>query len=570
MIHAPYPLVKMSENCGEANASIKFFDAIDTVDRYKLSTTIPNIIENSSFSKQDMNKEEGQKGKSMEASDIESFQFKQNQPLIKDWINEFNQKRQQNEKQETANNPSLWSREYSSFSNSISNIPMDSMKANFNTDFNSNSNFNNSANVSIESTSNQSTILNGWTKEFMEKYQEFEDDLDNIDSKINNITISDSSSWIQEYQTNQKSWAEEFKEQQESKELKETAKRMLSQINFEQDAKLKNSRFVAFLQKLTNQQGTEIEELNQANHSYNNSQFQNFHSQSQNSIKNWQDQYMENISPLITENDKEWLSMQKDWSKYKTLGYGYEGFIWEEYSIYNYSTSSPILNPYSSCTLNEADSIPLNRIKDAILAWESIVYRDPTNAYAWSKLGHLQQLNEMDGQAISAFIRVIQLQSQKNGIGDETLLALAASCANESCIADCIDALERYTGINQNGSHLNIDANIDSHLNTKINNEKRFNSDRIGNLVQRLKSKNDDMALSIAYNISGNYQSAIECLERLLSPFSSKNSNFECKENDQNSLSQEQEIIIKSRLGNKFLFNFHLNSFYSFLIQFLI
>ena len=274
------------------------------------------------------------------------------------------------------------------------------------------------------------TNTSGWQQQFLNECNN-EKSSDWQQQFFNEFNDEKSSQWQQQFfnEFNKEkpsdslqadSWIAEFSEKikmedgTERIEMARTAQELLESLHLEGDEKLAKSRFVAYLRQLVQDGVCPIFGGG-------------FGSDA--SFQQWKGQYLNSISSIQSNND---LTQPKDWEHFQAHGFGYEGYAAERHGQYMFSV--PIgANPYRNNGLEQATSTT----KDAILALEARLYADPKDAAAWSQLGHLQQLNEMDVQAIPAFLRATQLDP-----GNSTAwLGLAASCANENCIPDALEAL---------------------------------------------------------------------------------------------------------------------------------
>ncbi|PJF18205.1 hypothetical protein PSACC_01984 [Paramicrosporidium saccamoebae] len=294
--------------------------------------------------------------------------------------------------------------------------------------------------------------------------------------------------WPSEPAEGADSWVDEFKSANanEDEELKHTAQGILNSLELDHDSKLQNSRFVAYLHTLAgaeasaNQEGrddwanefgstvadgakvkataknwadefgstvadgTKVKASaeNWADEFSSAATSDNFVQQE---FETWKQDFFKNIEPL--KEDAQWANMEKAWEEYQGTGYGYENFAQREFGTYHFSV--PIVeNPYRTVP-NKAELLASNvNFKDSILLYEAIVNEDPSNVSAWVQLGTLQQANECDAQAIAAFLKVLASSPSDK----DALIGLAASCINESCIPDALEAFQRLLGSAEKGS----------------------------------------------------------------------------------------------------------------------
>jgi tetratricopeptide (TPR) repeat protein len=137
-------------------------------------------------------------------------------------------------------------------------------------------------------------------------------------------------------------------------------------------------------------------------------------------------------------------------------------------------------------------------LRGAILAYEALVHAEPENAEAWLRLGSLQQLNEMDVQAIPALREALRFGATT------ALLALAASLVNESCIPEALETLRTWLQSTTGSSIEFVEGPT-----------------RLASLIRAISveaggSIDGNVALSILFSITGNHSQASECLEKTL------------------------------------------------------
>lgn len=261
----------------------------------------------------------------------------------------------------------------------------------------------------------------------------------------------------------------------EDAELKRAAKSILDNLQPESDIKLQKSRFVAYLKDLTGETSGR--------------------SNAKGSFKEWKESFIENISHIPDESG--WSEIKKDWEQYQGTGLGYDGFARKEFSSYQFSV--PIgANPFRN-EINKLEmmaSVDNMNLRDAILLLEAVVHEDPNRQDAWSIIGALQQANEIDAQAIAALYKATDLNPNDSC----SWVKLAASCANETCIPDAIDALRGY-------------------LKTQGLQEPPGDLSQLCLVLKNLTATSDDtlmlLASSIIHNMAGKHNEAIQILRNM-------------------------------------------------------
>lgn len=289
------------------------------------------------------------------------------------------------------------------------------------------------------------------------------------------------------------SWLDEFKTEeaaaslQEDQEMGMVAASLLDTLDLT-DQKLANSKFVAFLRQLSGRSQPAYCPFGAG-------------VQSQSDFEVWKQQYLQNIGHLTEDQaSEEWRAMEKGWEKYQAEGYGYEQFAKNHFSHYVFTGDNELIGKSTSelmLLMNQAGPL-----KKRILACEAILHEDTQASDAWLQLGKLQQLNELDVQAIAA------LQKAKDLGAVDALIPLAASLTNESCIPEALDALDNWL-LKQTGSYEIPSIRSPS---------------RIAGLIREYSMSMQDLqdqvsgnvALSILFSIAGNHQEATNVLESAL------------------------------------------------------
>jgi len=343
-----------------------------------------------------------------------------------------------------------------------------------------------------------------WTTQFHQQQQHQQKESDNVGWAEE---FKQRQTWAQEFSALNISerpvaeqWVDEFKSSfqacaaEEDEQMGLVAAGLLETLDLS-DEKLAASKFVAFLRDLAKQPAPPqpsqcpLDQIGRTGADF----------------EAWKQQYLSSIEHLTRDDEysQSWQQMDKRWDSYQAHGHGYEGYAERELSNYVFSLP-PAANPFNNRQEIRAliqQFVAANDLRNGILACEAAVQRDPEDAQAWWQLGVLQQLNEMDVQAISAL-----LKASKLGV-DEALIPLAASCTNESCVPDALDALQAWIT-----KHLGIpQAAVQS-------------PSRLACLIRELSlalpnetySEEGHVALSILFSLAGNQQQAIESLEEAL------------------------------------------------------
>lgn len=289
--------------------------------------------------------------------------------------------------------------------------------------------------------------------------------------------------WVSEYKAASASDDQNANENKE--ELRQAAQGILQNLSTDRDPKLERSRFVAYLRNLAGPETLQEHPLSAST-----------------DFSQWRDSYLKSISLLG--GDKEWHDLGKTWEQYESTGYGYKDFAKNEFGSYHFSI--PIgANPFRDTPEKQSrliQAVSARNLQDTLLLLEAIVHENPSDGDAWSKLGHFQQANEIDAQAIPAFLRATTI----NPLDMDAWVGLAASCTNESCIPDALDALRNMLAFSPD--HKDAARRL-SRLDLKL-----F-ADVFEDCVANSALKQGRLAASILQNISGNHDRAIAHIKHI-------------------------------------------------------
>lgn len=320
--------------------------------------------------------------------------------------------------------------------------------------------------------------------------------------KFNKIFAGDQFNWAEEFSKREHDeleemgkytngeWTDEFlntrnENGDDDKETARSARILLESLDLS-DPKLSESKFVAYLKELTENDST-------INGTYKDQEQYNWEQEFQRNME------MAGLSGDV--EDEQWKNLDKAWDKYSFSGHGYEQYAIREFANYRYSLEDA-LNPFhglgSEAIKSELSELKLSNGARYILALEELTRLRPTDPEIWINLGQAQAENELDVQAIGAFHRAVQLDPKMNA----AWLGLGAGCVNEYCVPDAMEAFK------------NIAVNYEPSLKIK-------SDDLLNNLISIFKSQvvRDESirtgALSILLNIAGEHGEAIALLNNL-------------------------------------------------------
>ncbi|KAI8825004.1 uncharacterized protein EV422DRAFT_241169 [Fimicolochytrium jonesii] len=177
--------------------------------------------------------------------------------------------------------------------------------------------------------------------------------------------------------------------------------------------------------------------------------------------------------------------------------------IGARYDHYEFTSNNPFVDQVPS---------PVNarNLTETILVLEAAVQKDATNSRAWYELGIRQQENENDVAAIAALREAVR---HDPGLLD-SWIALSVSYTNENARADAYDALESWIANNPKYSHIAARSREDTSPHETIAN-MYIEAARQGG-AQELDA-DVQVGLGVLFNISEEYQKAVDCFEAALS-----------------------------------------------------
>jgi len=226
------------------------------------------------------------------------------------------------------------------------------------------------------------------------------------------------------------------------------------------------------------------------------------------SLEDWVRDYQNNIKDIdIDSKNKEWAGIDSTDQSESSLRAS-ENL----YTDYIFQKNNPFILNNTIPTLEEALSFP--NLVESILALEAIVQNDPRNANAWLELGNHQQENEREPQAISALKKATELDPKLL----DSWMSLAISYSNEEYIENAYDALESWILNSDKYNHL---LNKYPMFMTHSSDRHKFLTDLLLECA-RFKPGADldadvQIGLGLLFNLSGEYDKAIDCFEAAIS-----------------------------------------------------
>ncbi|KAJ3126027.1 hypothetical protein HK098_007965 [Nowakowskiella sp. JEL0407] len=369
--------------------------------------------------------------------------------------------------------------------------------------------------------------------------------------------------WEQEFQTANQTWADEFTASQastveitasDSKDaVQQSASVLVNVLNKSNNPKLLQSEFFGFMKQLKDKdleiEGNNVIPASSSATSKTDwaSEFSATAATGQRIIdggENWQDEFAEKFGDAFDE--KQWAdeffqreeigkSDTNNWTnEYELFNpesrkqFGEDSDAWEtlkeewnrlglsspmrasdpRYEEYEFAQENPYMAEPLSFLENENTH---SNLTESILALEAAVQKNPGNAKTWHMLGLRQQENENEPAAIAALRKAVEY----NPTNLDSWLGLAVSYTNEGYKEDAYDSLvswiensEKYNIISKNGGGVGVDRH---EYVTKMFLEaaRMYPGEDLDENVQA--------ALGVIFNISEEYEKAVDCFEAALS-----------------------------------------------------
>lgn len=313
-------------------------------------------------------------------------------------------------------------------------------------------------------------------------------------------------------------WADDFSTQQSDSALKNTAKALSGAID---DPKLNATEFMKFVKKLGDEEITirDNKVVEKSGQQLTDDWVEDFTSQ-QNAGKSltekWEEEYA--VFSEAAQNNSEtdfWENLQKQWGEVKNE----EGHPW----LTEYESSSSAFKDYvfdqDNHLLDHENPFEEGKkkleggdIPNAVLLFEAAVQKDPTHVEAWQYLGTTQADNEQEVAAIAALRKCLEL----NPDNLSAWMAIAVSYTNESFGSHACHALKSWLAHNPNYSDLVTDLSPPPSELTFMSSTEHGKVRELYLAAARLSAETQidpdvQCGLGILFNLSGEYQKAVEC-----------------------------------------------------------
>ncbi|KAJ2558132.1 hypothetical protein EV175_000937 [Coemansia sp. RSA 1933] len=234
--------------------------------------------------------------------------------------------------------------------------------------------------------------------------------------------------------------------------------------------------------------------------------------------KGWLEQFKDNIEPMLSEQDREWLDTQKEWETLNTLETSHRA-VDPELNIYRFQSNNYYEGLSADALQDTIQHMKQNQesasLGDSILALETAVSQNPQDARAWLELGLKQQENEQEQAAIAALRKAISLDPDAL----DAHLALAVSYTNEGYQMDAYDELHEWVSRHERYKTL-VPAAAPENMSSSET-RKKYVQDLYIKAARMAPGQDWDadvqVALGVLFNISSEYDKAVDCFKAALS-----------------------------------------------------
>eukprot|EP00732_Lithocolla_globosa_P001426 Lithocolla_globosa_v1_NODE_706_length_3411_cov_5.489425.p1 type:complete len:665 gc:universal NODE_706_length_3411_cov_5.489425:2131-137(-) len=352
--------------------------------------------------------------------------------------------------------------------------------------------------------------------------------------------------WVDEF-TEQENWANQFEKspEQNAEDIANQAETIIETIGH--DPKMRNSKFLEFMRQLRDREvGIEnnklvqkIQPASSSSASSWTSEFssqpdqipnqqganapwaESFHQQQQNqvpgtdqgSLVKWVDQFGENTQA----RENEFLGQDQveidEWTKQFADRFGdqhdHPHELEREYQFEEKNQHLSIDNPFEKAL----EAIREGKMMEGILLLEATVQQDPNHSQGWYHLGKTQAENEKDQQAISALSKSCSLDPEFL----DSWMNLAVSYTNENNRTQAFEALQSWLSHHPKYSRLvpsSPSSSEQNHYHSHASIVDLFL--KAANLSPNKLDIQVQTALAILFNISSEYEKAIDCLNACL------------------------------------------------------
>ncbi|KAJ2159435.1 hypothetical protein GGF46_003034 [Coemansia sp. RSA 552] len=234
--------------------------------------------------------------------------------------------------------------------------------------------------------------------------------------------------------------------------------------------------------------------------------------------QDWLEQFKDNIEPMLSTQDREWLDTQKEWESLNSLEASYRA-VDPELNVYHFQHGNYYADVAPEALGETIQHMHQNpeaaSLGDTIMAMESAVTQNPQDADMWLQLGLKQQENEQEQAAIAALRKAISLAPDSL----DAHLALAVSYTNEGFQMDAYDELHEWVARHDRYKSLVPESAPENMTSSEA--RKAYVQDLYIKAARMSPGQDWDpdvqVALGVLFNISSEYDKAVDCFKAALS-----------------------------------------------------
>uniref|UniRef100_A0A914KYU5 Peroxin-5 n=1 Tax=Meloidogyne incognita TaxID=6306 RepID=A0A914KYU5_MELIC len=226
-------------------------------------------------------------------------------------------------------------------------------------------------------------------------------------------------------------------------------------------------------------------------------------------LNNWENEF---LNDFVREEEKiEFFDYESAWENYNSK---------EKQEKFEFNKNNPFINE-ENLIEKAKENLFNGRIANSILFYEAAIQKDPENVEIWYSLGIALAENEQDPKAICALRNALKLNPKYL----KAILALSVSLANEGFDCLALHELDKFICIYKNCSEEEMpkgEGNTSFGFQYKKLDKNEFLKVE-AKFLEVIKFVQPEYelvelqnAMSILYNLSNDYNKAIECLNSAL------------------------------------------------------
>ncbi|CAK5036888.1 unnamed protein product [Meloidogyne enterolobii] len=226
-------------------------------------------------------------------------------------------------------------------------------------------------------------------------------------------------------------------------------------------------------------------------------------------LNNWENEF---LNDFVGEKEKiEFFDYESAWENYNSK---------ENQEKFEFNKNNPFINE-ENLIEKAKENLSNGRIANSILFYEAAIQKDPENVEIWYSLGIALAENEQDPKAICALRNALKLNPKYL----KAILALSVSLANEGFDCLALHELDKFICIYKNCSEEEMpkeEGNTSFGFQYKKLDKNEFLKveakflEVIKFVQQECELVELQNAMSVLYNLSNDYNKAIECLNSAL------------------------------------------------------